>query len=254
MERDDWLRVIAEAAQARIPKIQFIGGEPTLHPDLALFIQQALNAGLKVEVYSNLVRVSDKLWAAFCQPGVELATSFYTDDPVQHARITRGGPTWHHTLRNIEHALALGLPLRVGMVRVLDDQRLEEGRTLLADRGVRKIGVDSMRILGRPDTAAKPDVKQLCGNCALSTAAVLPTGEVTPCPLGRWMRGKDVREVGLTAALEALAPHRTYIQENLPQITMCGPDNDGQWDRFGMTVTPDAQYVWLDHSNGVVRL
>ncbi|MEE4594089.1 radical SAM protein [Streptomyces sp. DSM 41524] len=57
MTRDDWSHVIADVAELGIPLIQFIGGEPTLSPHLPQFIHAALDAGLGVEVYSNLTHV-----------------------------------------------------------------------------------------------------------------------------------------------------------------------------------------------------
>jgi uncharacterized radical SAM superfamily Fe-S cluster-containing enzyme len=38
--------------------VHFIGGEPTLHPDLAALIEHAPAAGVEVEVFFNLVHVS----------------------------------------------------------------------------------------------------------------------------------------------------------------------------------------------------
>ncbi|MFG1977041.1 radical SAM/SPASM domain-containing protein [Nonomuraea fuscirosea] len=239
MELTDWLTVIAQAPRNGVKRVQFIGGEPTLHPHFHALTLQALNAGLEVEVYSNLAHVSDKTWEVLSHPGVRLATSFYSDDPAQHALITGGRATFHHTVRNIQRALAAGIPLRAGMVRVLENQRLEQGRELLACLGVQKIGADSMRVLGRPAGDSVPDVKQLCGNCGRRSAAVLPDGSVTPCPLARWMRSSvDVREAGLSAALEAMRPHRELIAATVRPITMCGPDNDGECHPCEPSCTP----------------
>ncbi|MGC0327077.1 MoaA/NifB/PqqE/SkfB family radical SAM enzyme [Streptomyces sp. SAI-170] len=33
MTTDDWKRLISEAAYIGVKKVQFIGGEPTMHPD-----------------------------------------------------------------------------------------------------------------------------------------------------------------------------------------------------------------------------
>ncbi|SPL88413.1 unnamed protein product [[Actinomadura] parvosata subsp. kistnae] len=238
MELTDWLAVIAQAAKIGVRMVQFIGGEPTLHPHFTNLTLQALNAGLQVEVYSNLAYIPDKTWKVLCHPGVQLATSFYSDDPAQHTLITGGRATWHHTVRNIEQALAYDIPLRAGMVRVLEDQRLDEGRQFLLGLGVKTIRADSMRMLGRPAGDSTPDITQLCGNCGKRSAAVLPNGNVVPCPLARWMHGLDVRAAGLPAALEAMRPHRELIAATIAPITMCGPDNDGQCGPCEPSCTP----------------
>src|SRR6266567_7768494 len=91
MTAADWLRVLDEAVGLGVRNVQFIGGEPTLHPDLPQLVRHALGRGLGVEVYSNLARpLSEKLWALFEMPGVSLATSYYSPDAHTHEAITRG--------------------------------------------------------------------------------------------------------------------------------------------------------------------
>ena len=47
--------------------VQFIGGEPTLHPALPKLIDHALTRGLAVEVFTNLVHVTEALWGVFSE-------------------------------------------------------------------------------------------------------------------------------------------------------------------------------------------
>lgn len=53
MGYDDWLLVIDDAAEMGARVIQFIGGEPTLHPALPDLVDHALVGGLEVEVFTN---------------------------------------------------------------------------------------------------------------------------------------------------------------------------------------------------------
>lgn len=181
----DWQSAIDQAAELGVWMVQFIGGEPTLHPDLPALLEHALGAGIEVEVYSNLVHVSDRLWELFAQPGVRIATSFYSDDTAQHAAIT-GRNTMRHTLANIGEALRRDIPLRVGLIDLGDEQRVDQAKMLLADLGVTDVGVDRMRLLGRPARTAC-NASELCGKCGNGIAAILPDGTVTPCPLSRWL-------------------------------------------------------------------
>ena len=61
-------RVIDQAAALGVDMVQFIGGEPTLHPDFAELLCYAIDAGHKVEVYSKLVHVKDTWWQMFAHP------------------------------------------------------------------------------------------------------------------------------------------------------------------------------------------
>ncbi|KPC67286.1 radical SAM protein, partial [Streptomyces sp. NRRL WC-3753] len=59
MTEADWRSVIIDAALLGISKVQIIGGEPTVHPHWAEFVELALSLGREVEIYSNLYRVRD---------------------------------------------------------------------------------------------------------------------------------------------------------------------------------------------------
>ena len=96
--------VIDEATTLGVERVQFIGGAPTLHPDLAHLISYALGIGISVEVFSNLVRVTPALWEAFQQPGVSLAASHYSPNADEHNAITRRH-SHDKTLANVREAL-----------------------------------------------------------------------------------------------------------------------------------------------------
>ncbi|BBC98612.1 MULTISPECIES: radical SAM protein [Streptomyces] len=56
MSDDDWLRTIDQAVALGAEEVQLIGGEPTLHPAFTPIAQHALDAGLRVRVYSHAAR------------------------------------------------------------------------------------------------------------------------------------------------------------------------------------------------------
>lgn len=196
----DWERVIDEGARLGVSMVQFIGGEPTLHPALAALVDHALALDLEVEVFTNLVHMSPRLWETFSRPGVRLATSWYSDDPAEHAAITRRN-TYAHTRKNIAEAVRRSIPLRVGIIDMLEGQRIEEAIAELRGLGVTDIGSDRLRQVGRGvrELQASPD--QLCGHCADGLLAVSPSGEVWPCVFARWMSVGNVLEQSLADVL-----------------------------------------------------
>lgn len=197
---DDWARIIGEAAVLGVARVQFIGGEPALHPGLPQLVRAALDAGLGAEVYTNLVHVPARTWDAYLLPGVSLATSWYSDDPFQHTTIT-GRRTWHRTAANIATAVRLGIPLRAGVIAgIIPGQRAAQGAAMLAGLGVAEIATDQVRGFGRGTVA---DPSQACGHCGRGVAAVLPDGSVTPCPMTRWRVAGNIRDAGLAALLGA---------------------------------------------------
>jgi MoaA/NifB/PqqE/SkfB family radical SAM enzyme len=214
MTTDDWKRVIEEISDLGVNMVQFIGGEPTQHPDLVALTRHALSFGLQVEIYSNLVNVTDDLWKLFRTRGVCLATSYYSDDPEQHARITQAANSHRLTTANIANVVRQGIPLRVGIVGVDDNQRVNEAEKLLKKLGVTDIGYDGLRQVGRGIRDQNASIDQLCGNCAKSVLAISPTGDVWPCVFSRWLPVGNVRVQSLSEVLAsaAIAETRRTLQ------------------------------------------
>ncbi|MFG2228075.1 radical SAM protein [Streptomyces sp. NPDC048644] len=189
MSRADWVRVLDEAADLGVRHVQLIGGEPTLHPDGLTLADHALSLGLAIEVYSNLVHVTDAWWQLLQRDGASLATSYYSDRADEHAAVT-GRPRSHaRTLANIKKALQLGIPLRAGLVGITDTQRVEAARQELEALGVQRINVDHARPFGRAAQDQAPSASGLCGQCGTGRASIGPDGTVSPCIMSAALMG-----------------------------------------------------------------
>lgn len=198
MSGADWQRLISEAAEIGVKKVQFIGGEPTMHPHFDALVHHALAVGLGVQVYSNLYRVRLEHWALFEQPKVFLATSYYSDLAEEHERVTGRKGSHAATRANIVQAVQHRIPLQVGIVEVFKGQRTAEARQELLDLGVRTVNVDRVRSVGRGEVHV-PSTKDLCGRCADGRAAIMTDGTVTPCVLGRFLNTGNAKTSGLAA-------------------------------------------------------
>jgi MoaA/NifB/PqqE/SkfB family radical SAM enzyme len=233
MTGDDWRSVIAQAAGLGVGMVQFIGGEPTLHPQFGELLSHAIGAGLTVEVYSNLTHVRDSWWELFARPNVRLATSYYSDVAAEHDAITGRSGSHARTLANIRQAVALQIPIRAGIVVVRDRQRVAQARAELEAIGVTRVRTDPVRALGRAAVSAAPDASQLCGNCGRGVAAILPSGDVCPCVMSRWLIAGNVRRTPLAdilagpvmASAVAAIPVGVVAGDCPPDH--CNPDLDG---------------------------
>lgn len=222
----DWQRVVAEGAAMGVRTVQFIGGEPTLHDGLPELITYALDRSLTVEVFSNLVHVTARLWAAFDRPGVTLATSYYSDDPDQHAAIT-GHPTHARTRANIAEARRRGIPLRAGVIDLGPGQRVTQAEDELVQLGVPVVGRDRLRGIGRGSRGGAV-VGELCGQCGDGVAAVGPDGSVRPCVFTRWMSVGNVREDRLVSIGQGLPGAReALVRQGMRAGAPCRPIDDG---------------------------
>jgi len=215
--------------------VQFIGGEPTLHPDLPRMIEHALAHDVMVEVYSNLLHVTDRMWELFRRPGVSLATSWYSCDPVEHQQIVGGNKhAYRRTLANIGLAVAYGIPIRVGVISFSDQQHVDGALAQLDRLGITRRGVDHVRGVGRGAHGQEPNVDALCGQCADGKLAITPHGDAFPCVFSRWpqMQAGNILHQSLAEIITGikLTTTRHQLQHHFdqrPGARVCRPDGDG---------------------------
>jgi MoaA/NifB/PqqE/SkfB family radical SAM enzyme len=228
MSRDNWISVLDQAANGGVRNVQFIGGEPTMHPDFRELVDHALNLGLEVEVFSNMVHVSAQCWTLFQRSGVRLATSYYSDQAAEHNAVTRR-PSHGRTRSNLEQAVSLGISVRVGIITGEDEQHIGAARRDLEGLGVTRIGVDHVRPFGRGSGHDQtPDLSKLCGGCGKGTAAIGPDGTVSPCVFSGFIDAGNVQRVPLTDILggAAMAEANAAIRAAVRGSDPCGPDDE----------------------------
>ncbi|WP_156727491.1 radical SAM protein [Streptomyces apocyni] len=252
MRREDWFALLDQAEGLGVCMVQYIGGEPTLHPHLPRLIDRALSLGLRVEVFSNLVHVRPSMWRTFERTGVSLATSYYSDNAAEHEQITGGRGSYARTKANIVEAIRRGIPLRASLVHVLDGQAVDGARAELRRLGVAgEIRLDRVRAIGNGDSVSVTlhDPAELCGRCGTDRAAISPDGVVTPCVMSRWLTAGSIQTQTLAEILngpewadrmaviprrsgggcvpDSCTPREDSCQPSSGVVTACNPDQDG---------------------------
>jgi MoaA/NifB/PqqE/SkfB family radical SAM enzyme len=217
---DQWMQTLTEAATAGVQQVQFIGGEPTAHPALSRLITHARQLGLNVEVFSNLFSIREHIWQALDQPGVSLATSYYSSGAEVHDQITHRAGSFARTRANIAEAVRRDIPLRVGLIRLSEEQDIDSAIEELIAIGVPPdaIGVDDQRGVGRGGSAACTTEDELCGKCAGGVLAVMPDGTVQPCVFSRDARFEvgNITAENLGSVLNGERLHQ--MRENLTSV------------------------------------
>lgn len=230
MTTADWERLLEQAPAAGVTTVQMIGGEPTQHPAFGRLVTHALAQGLRVQVFSNLYRVPGWMWDLLDDPNVTLATSYYSDDPDEHDRVT-GRPGSHaRTLAGIQEALRRGIPLKVAIVELWDGQRVRQAHEQMKALGVDRLGpIDRMRGVGRGSDTITTTTGELCGRCGDGRAAVSTTGDVWMCVMSRWMTpAGNARTTPLADILTGPAWQDLLTRvPRRPGETACKPDSDG---------------------------
>ncbi|MEU8267863.1 radical SAM protein [Sphaerisporangium sp. NPDC049002] len=229
METLDWENLLTSVPAAGIQTVQFIGGEPTKHPDFERLVQHALAQSLTVQMFSNLYHVPDQLWNLLDDPNVTLATSYYSDDPDEHDRITQRRGSHARTLANIQEALRRGIPLKVAIVELWDGQRAEEAHAQMKALGVNRLGpIDRMRGVRRGANTIETGVKGLCGQCGNGRAAVASNGDVWMCVMSRFLQSAgNVKTTPLADILAGQSWQGLLKQVPRRGATDCNPASDG---------------------------
>lgn len=227
----DWKRVMDQAGALGVEAVQFIGGEPTLDPDMPTLAWYALRIGLDVDIYTNLVHVTPDMWELFTAPGVSVGFSWYSADPGKHAEVTGSKASYDRTKANVREAVRRGVRLRAGLVEVVEDQGIGAAMDELRALGVTSMGADRSRGVGRAAHGAAPTVFELCGRCGKGRAAIGMDGQLTPCVLGRFLVAGNVKDMPLS---EIFAGERwREILATVPPVdacVTCQPADSGDCD------------------------
>jgi len=214
MGLSDWLRMLGDAAEAGCRAVQFIGGEPTLHPHLPEMIAHADSLGYKhIEVFTNATAIRPKLLESFVSARVQIATSFYSDDGSTHDQITQHIGSFRRTVAGIRQCIEAGLQVRAGIVETpLNTGHALNAAKLLAELGVKSIRVDRQREIGRglAHAANADSMSSLCGQCR-GTLCVTASGAMFPCVFSRFVQVGNAR-VGIRSALSSRELDRFCVE------------------------------------------
>jgi MoaA/NifB/PqqE/SkfB family radical SAM enzyme len=214
-----WTKLIDEAKSLGAFMVQFIGGEPTMHPQFPVILRHAIGTGIEAEVYTNLVHVTDEVWELLTAPNVSLAFSYYSRDAARHNAVTMRS-SHAATRRNAAKAVALGIPIRAGVIDTGAGQ-LKGAIEDLHALGITSIGTDRVRAVGR---GGNDDISELCGRCGQGVAAISPDGDVWPCIFSRWMPVGNVLASSLAEIMAGRAMADAVASIPAARRAPCEPD------------------------------
>lgn len=236
MSTEEWLQVLAEGSSQGCRQVQFIGGEPTLHPDLPQMIAYAGWHGYSfIEIFTNATHVDDNLVRALIEHRANVATSFYSKDPVIHDAITRRQGSFVRTVKNIRRLISDGIPVRAGIIETPSNVgHAAAARGFLESLGVKDIKVDTQRGVGRGAMNRAPldPMAELCGECWKGKLCVTSSGKAYPCVFSRFVDlGSAKRGIKPLLASDPLRQFRAalraaeYAQTCNPTCSPCTPES-----------------------------
>jgi MoaA/NifB/PqqE/SkfB family radical SAM enzyme len=230
MNNQNWLDTIEAAAKIGCKSIQFIGGEPTLHPALPIMLSHARNCGIEfIEIYTNGTSLTEKRLNVFCEYQASLAVSFYSVNAEIHDDIVEKNGSHRRTIQGIEAVLRKKIPLRVGFIETPKNVgHFEQARNFLINIGVdeQKIGFDKARGFGRASEfkaqSYNSSFGDLCGQCWKGRLCISSNGSAFPCVMSRsYVIGNVIEEGGVEQVLrnKALNDFRSNMATEYGVIT-----------------------------------
>lgn len=184
-----WKTLIAEFAASGGKDLQFIGGEPMLHPDLLTLVDCAVSHGLRTEIFTNGTVVVPEVLDHLAKLDVFVATSFYSHDSDTHDAMTLCRGSHEKTSRFIAEAVARNMSIRVSVI-VGDVNRSTADETCdhLKELGVEYVRTDNIRGIGRGADGkhVQDEYAELCGSCGDRKLVVDSDGQVFPCIMSKF--------------------------------------------------------------------
>jgi MoaA/NifB/PqqE/SkfB family radical SAM enzyme len=201
MKFADWCSVMGEARALGCRRLQFIGGEPTIHPDLGRLVEHATRVGFRrCEVFTNATLLRDDLLQTFKELGVLVHFSFYSFDPAVHDQMTGQQGSFERTVEGIRQLVRRRIRLAGGVILAPQNAaHLKKTKKFLRRLGVGTIGTDRVRGVGRGEQfvpRARP-LGELCGHCWSGKLCIDDNGDAHPCVFSRFMPVGNVVDEGL---------------------------------------------------------
>lgn len=250
MRYQDWQNLLSDAYTRGCRQVQFIGGEPLLHPNLHELIRDARHIGYEfIEVFTNGTMLNDSWFTLFREFDVNVAFSFYSADPTTHDAITHRKGSSEKTLLAIKRALNSELGIRVGVVIMPDNhEHLDRTLELLKSIGVTNIGVDRIRGIGRAEAISSnaSQYNELCGACWKGKLCVSADGKVFPCVFSKFRPVGHIND-GIDNILAGadLLEFRTRMYQSVSKFLSM---SDSQLVSVPTSSNQSSQPCWPDYN------
>ncbi len=184
MEVADWKRTLRVLNERRCAGIQFIGGEPMLHPAFEELVSFSRSlAFARIEVFTNGTALTDNNIDFLSQHGVHLNVSVYSHDAAAHDHVTGVDGSWQRSMAGLQRAVGR-LSMHCAVVAVASNTEPSDTVEFLRGIGISSISVHQTRPVGRGITVTRGESKT-CGQCNSGCIAIGYDGLVRPCVFRR---------------------------------------------------------------------
>ncbi len=216
---DEWKFVIEKVSKLGGNAIQFIGGEPLIHPHFGELLEHASAVGIeRIDIFTNAYFITEELADKIAKAGASVRISIYGYDSATHDAITQKPGSFDKLDKGIDILNARNIPVNMAVVLMRENQDiLPQIREYIESKGLKFNGFDTVRevmhspqashSVTRADIECKrwqcsPDFHTSAqsfadfrrwNSCWMGKFAVTSTGDIIPCIFARDLSCVNIR-------------------------------------------------------------
>jgi len=169
---DEWINVIDNIKKHGCNAIQFIGGEPLIHPHFTTLLKYAHDKGIsRIDIFTNAYLLNEQIADVIEQVGASVRVSLYGYDAHSHDAITQHPGSFEKLDHGIDLLKERNVPITIAVVLMRENQEiLPQIKEYIAHKGLRFTGFDTVRTVKHSvqESHAVTD-KELIGRRTIST-------------------------------------------------------------------------------------
>ena len=208
---EKWFSVIDQIKQYHGNAIQFIGGEPILHPDFCKILRYAADRRIgSIDIFTNGTLVDEHILQEIKKANASVRVSLYGYDSASHDGITQHKGSFQKLDRCLDLLREQNIPTRIAVVMMKENQDcLDRIISYIESKGHVYSGFDTVRQvkhsaqfshavtdsrIAEVRCLREPEFQTCCddyfvnskwNSCWYGKAAITATGDVIPCIFAR---------------------------------------------------------------------
>lgn len=226
---DEWKDVIQQLKNVGCKEIEFIGGEPTVHPHFFELLEFAVSLGHNVDIYTNLQVFDYKLLHVIKEHDIVVHFSIYGDTAAMHDAITRRQGSFSKLTYWVGRLVENKIRVKPSITIMRENQDNIQGIFALLERmGIPKnhVAVDTVRATPMRDVRGmcctdkekdlslrrKPSFRasrsffnmaRHVNTCLFGKLSIHPDGLVCPCEFSRDIVYGNVKSESISQILQS---------------------------------------------------
>lgn len=244
---DEWKDLIQRLASLGGNALQFIGGEPLIHPHFSELLSYAHQAGFeRIDIFTNAYLLTEETADLIAETGASVRVSLYGYDENTHDAITQHTGSFAKLDKSLDMLKKRKIPVTIAVVLMRENQDiLPQIKAYIESKGIRYHGYDTVRTVKhseqnshtvtRRDIAAqremhKPRFKtstyafscnRQWNSCWYGKLAITSSGDVIPCIFARDLICGNVRTDSYDSIREKLLEYWRITKDKVETCRSC---------------------------------